>query len=202
MSEFKNPNEQKVKIIIEKDEDYESLRAENTELAKKLEQVVSIEFAKQCQQHGLDPSSTTPEELEAYKRVKKEKDVYGHEPPRGGDSVPLYSQGENKIVTKFDIDAKNQNVNALDFNSEQELILGLNSMAKEGNVSAKRALSELTRKFLKQNNGNLELEFQGETKHLLKHDIPITDNMPIEAQNAAKKRNAMLLANRTNWTQI
>lgn len=194
--------ETKVRISIEKDEDVSALREENMELARKLEQVVSIEFAKQCQQFGLDPSTTTPEELQAYKRIKKEKEVYGHEPPRGGDSAPLNAAqlGENLRVTKYKFDTKNQDVTALDYDNEEQMILALNEMKRQGNKSAVAALSELTKKFLKQ--GNFEFEYEGHGATLLLKPIEITDEMSEQVKQRVREINARRIANNTNWRQI
>jgi hypothetical protein len=188
-----NPNVPTARITIERNSQEEKLQEENDQLKEKMTEIAAIEFAKQCQEYGIDPATSSAYDLEVAKGVKRKTDGFG-------DTAPLNYQQITGRTTQTTIPLDSEtDLTQLEFTDENQLIEALNTLNKKKNPQAKQILGSLAKKAFK--NKNQEFVFEGSTKDLMRPDLPITPNMPIEEQKIRALYNSNLAKNRTNWSQ-
>ncbi len=182
-----------LKIAIDNNAEIERKDAEIKDLNAKLTKIVSIEFAKQCQQYGIDPSTSSPDDLksvkEAYKQMPKSA-------PKGGTTAHLSAEEAGFTVSAVD---SNIDINWLSAESPEALIHIATERAKKGDTESQKVLNKLTRKLVKH---GFEFEFQGNTKDFLRSPKHINDMDSEETKRLKQEFNSKLAANRCQWKEI
>ena len=187
-----NNDSQTVRVVITKDENQEALQQENKELAMQLEQIATKEFCKQCQQYGINPETSTPEDLQ---RVKAERRGQPAAAVKGGDGC---SWEQNKYGSTFQGDSESLPLELIKADSPETLIQILN---KRTDKDAKLALNKMNAKLIKSGKG-LNIEFEGSSKDFLKSPLPISDNLEDSERERRERINDKLKRNRTNWKNL
>ena len=182
--------DQKVQIVITKDENQEALQQENKEMAMQLEQIATKEFCKQCQQYGLNPESSTPEDLQ---KAKVESRGERPKAPKGGDGITWQ---QNQFGSTYKSDAEGVPVEMISADSPETLIQILNSRT---DPEAKQALNKMAKKVTSK---SWEMEFNGSSKDFLRHEPIINENDSSEVIAAKQAKIDRLRKNRTNWRNI
>jgi hypothetical protein len=131
--------------------------------------------------------------VESKNQAKAEKNAIRQEPPTGGDTA-FYP---NEQGNTYQLDP-NTPTDQLSAPSKEQLIDELNKRAKQGDPTAKRALSQLGKKLV---NRGIDFEYNGKsTLDLVRElkEIKWTDSEEIKAQKEAY--NLRLQKSRSNWT--
>jgi porphobilinogen deaminase len=193
----------KVVIELNRDKEMERLQEENKDLTTKLAVIAEREFYEKSEQIsnalGVNKSDITPETYPAFKELYNKKTSESKLYPqvsRGGEGCS-WTQNQQGIYPLENPD--NLPLSMLTFSNEQEALIEIQKRAREKDPEATEYMQRLTKRLTKE---GFEFEFQGDSKQFLKHDLPISENMPIEEQQRRKRYNDKLLANRTNWTNI
>jgi len=169
---------------------------QNSELTARLEQIAQKQFEAECVKYGLDPSDSTPQDLEVEKRVKeRERNQEPHE------FANVYSEGQQTGKTSYPLDEETPlELQWMEFPTQEALINEVNRRAKKGDVEALKVRAQLTKKMLKA--GKLDMEYQGSLRSLMTSPKNISEN----DSDADKRKkiifNEKLKRDRTNWKSL
>jgi len=187
----------KIQISLDRSAELQSVEEENARLKiekehleSTLETIATKEFNAQCRQCGLNPETATPEILKAELRKKT---------PHGGDTISWSQANQEKS------DSEKTDLGSVMVSDAREAITYLNFVKNHGTESEKEDAKRLLGIAIKSQFGKhtepLDIEYTGNLKNLLKHDILIRDGMTDEEKERIQKFNAELLRKRTAWVK-
>jgi len=180
------------------EEENASLRIEKEHLESTLETIATKEFNAQCRQCGLNPETATPEILKNELRKRA--------PRSDSNESPSWSQAIGE--EKEDPRAKTDLGSILVDNTREGLessITYLNYMKSHGTEEqkseARRLLSIAVSHQFSKRSEPLDIEYEGNLKDLMKHEIVIKDEWSDSEKERALKINADILKKRTAWQE-
>jgi hypothetical protein len=201
---YGNPNDVNVRFTIDADKNTEHLEdkleekeAENRELSNKLEQIATLEFSKQCQQYGLDASTSTPEDLE---NAKAERKINRSAPTGQSETAQLnYQQLTGQTTYQLDHNS-DLPIEMISAETPEELIAIANKKAQQGDKDSQHVLSQFTKKLVK--GKGIDMEFEGDIRDFLRQEPIIRENDSNEVKFAKQAKIDRLKRNRTNWREL
>jgi len=202
MTEENELNRQKkdrtnIVVTIDKNEELKDAEAENESLKETLKLIAQKEFEAKCKQVGLDPSKADPETLKAELRKQA---------PRGGEGQPYW---QNELGGKPEDPREKTDLGSiLVDNTESGLKSSIEFLnwkkshgSNEEKAEASRLLSIAVKHQFSKNRTPLDIEYEGNLKDLMKHEIVIKDEWSDSEKERALKINADILKKRTAWQE-
>jgi hypothetical protein len=186
-----------ITVSIDRSEELKQIEEENASLKETLKLIAEKEFSAKCKQVGLDPETATPEILKAELRKQA---------PRGGEGQPYW---QNELGGKPEDPREKTDLGSiLVDNTESGLKSSIEFLnykkshgSNEEKAEASRLLSIAVKHQFSKNKTPLDIEFSGNLKDLMKHEIAIKDEWSDEEKERALKINADILKKRTAWQE-
>jgi hypothetical protein len=118
--------------------------------------------------------------------------------PQGGDTAQYES---NSHRVHFPIDIANSDIDPswIKGKDEADVINQTEQLAKMGNTGCRKILNILGKRVLK---SGIDIEFQGESRLLLKHDLPISEFDSESVKLTKQAYNQKLRENRLKWHNL
>jgi hypothetical protein len=122
--------------------------------------------------------------------------------PSGGDTVSYEQNAQsNRRIDTYQLDIANSDIEPswIKGKNAEDAIAQTEQLAKIGNVGCQRILSKLCKRALK---SGIDIEFEGESRLLLKHDLPISEFDSTEVKQQKQAYNQKLRENRLKWRNL